>query len=133
MRAFGWRGEVVSTLSIFIATVSLTLSKFFYSWLVSFLHYISLDFHLQFFCIFFLCSDFSSNCLFWDDEDGVTVVDVSSLFSVDKPLLFVSFHGFVPKTATYGICLVAACMVMFFCKLLHPVHHTSCWAQPFSL
>ena len=88
--------------------------SFFYSWLVSFLHYISLDFHLQCFASFFLCSDFSSNCLFWDDEDGVTVVDVSSLFSV------------VPKTATYRSCLVAACMVMFFCKLLHPVHRTSC-------
>ena len=62
------------------------------------------------YCIFLLCSDCSSNCLLWDDEDGVTIV-VSSLSSVDKPLLFVSFHGFVPKTATYGICLVAACNV----------------------
>ena len=44
----------------------------------------------------------------------MTIVDVSSLSSVDKPLFFASFHGFVPKTATYGICLVAACMVMFF-------------------
>jgi len=51
--------------------------------------------------------------LLWDDEDGVTIV-VSSFSSVDKPLLFVSFHGFVPKIATYGVCLVAACMVMFF-------------------
>ena len=26
----------------------------------------------------------------------------------------VFFHGFIPKTATYGISLVAACMAMFF-------------------
>ena len=44
----------------------------------------------------------------------VVVSLLASLFSIDTSLLFVSFHGFIPKTTTYGISLVAACMAMFF-------------------
>ena len=65
---------------------------------------------------------------FWDDlrfgdnlryctELLVTMLVVSllvSLISVDTSLLFVSFHGFIPKTVQYEISLLAACMAMFF-------------------
>ena len=38
----------------------------------------------------------------------------ASLLAIATSLLFVSFHGFIPKTTTHGISLVAACMAMFF-------------------